>query len=248
MKAGPLHDRPQWKDAPSELKERVSAQLERENQRMLECRCRSNGSCILVDGMLGWHHGMPIEDCDTCLGLGGEHSDEAASFRSMHAMAVVGALTRQTLYSSVKPPRGVMVALTVKHRAISEDRFAAPDIQAALRAPIGWVSVKPLWERAESLMSSLWSKWRRVIDRNTREKRQISCWGTDLVGTPVTTACHMLREKDGHFYCGACGCGANPIARLGSVERRGVGEPTKLDFPKLECPLQKPGFANERTL
>lgn len=248
MTDGPLHNRPQWEDAPPELRGRVEAQLARENERMLECRCRCNGSCILVDGLLGWHHGMPIEDCDTCFGLGGEHSDEAASFRSLHAAAVVGALTNQAMHSPTKPPRGVLVALTVKHRTISEARFAAPDIQASLRAPIGWVSVKPLWERAESLLASLWSKWRTDIDRDTREKRQISCWGTNLVGTPVTLPCHMLREKDGHAYCGACGCGTNPIARLGSTEKKGIGEPTKLDFPKLECPLQKPGFENERTL
>ena len=52
---------------PQEMRDLALATDKWEHNRMLECRCRNKGSCLLLDNMLGWNHGMPPEDCDVCL-------------------------------------------------------------------------------------------------------------------------------------------------------------------------------------
>ena len=230
------------------MPEEAIATARRENARMLECRCRNGSSCLLMDNYLGWQHGMPIDDCDVCWSLGGEHSEEATRFREMHAKAVIGAMTHKALTTPNKPPRAVLVQLTIKHHTISEDRFKAPDIQNGLRAPVAWTVVKSTWEKAGSFLKALASKLVTRVSPEDRDLRQQGCFGETLVGTRVSPPCQMLRKSEEGYWCGACGCGSNKLAILGSVERKGVGEPSKLDYPELECPLQKPGFSNGTTL
>ncbi len=220
----------------------------RENARMLQCRCRHGTSCLLLDHRLGWQHSMPLDDCDACWALGGEKSPDAINFREMHALAVIGAVTKVALESPAKPPRQVLVQLTLLHKTISEDRFSAPDIQNGLRAPIHWTTVKNSWEKAGSFLKALGSKVLSRVPTRDRELRQQACFGETLVGTKVSPPCQMLRKDEAGYWCGACGCGNNKLAIIGSEEKKGVGEPSKLDFPHLECPLSKPGFSNGVTL
>ncbi|HAW82352.1 MAG TPA: hypothetical protein DCX27_23210, partial [Balneola sp.] len=44
----------------------------------------------------------------------------------------------------------------------------------------------------------------------------------------------------GKYYCGGCGCGDRKATWLNGSE----DEYSKLDYPKLECPLKMPGFSN----
>jgi hypothetical protein len=60
--------------------------------------------------------------------------------------------------------------------------------------------------------------------------RQKACFGDES-----QPKCEKLNEWNGHFYCGACGCGHNPLAILDGK----AGEYTKLHYPKLKCPLKK---------
>lgn len=233
---------------PQEMRDLALATDKWEHNRMLECRCRNKGSCLLLDNMLGWNHGMPPEDCDVCLQLGGEHSLEANRFREAHAAAVVGAMTKLSLESPSKPPRDVLVQLTIKHKTISEERFKAPDIQNGLRAAIAWTTVKSSWEKAGSFLKALASRLTSKVSHEDRDLRQQACFGRNLVGTIVSPPCQMLRQSEEGYWCGACGCGDNKLAIIGSLNKRGVDEPSKLDFPALECPLSKPGFSNGKAL
>ena len=47
-------------------------------------------------------------------------------------------------------------------------------------------------------------------------------------------------ETDGKYFCGGCGCGD----RQGTWLMSDGGEYSKLDYPKLSCPLNMPGFTN----
>lgn len=78
----------------------------------------------------------------------------------------------------------------------------------------------------------------KKIDEATKQLRIISCFGDDGELIP----CEYLRKSktEGKFYCGGCGCGDSKRTWL-----HGEGEEySKLDYPKLHCPLQMPGFTN----
>jgi len=78
----------------------------------------------------------------------------------------------------------------------------------------------------------------KKIDEATKQLRIISCFGDNDELIP----CEYLRKSktDGKFYCGGCGCGDSKRTWL-----QGDGEEySKLDYPKLHCPLQMPGFTN----
>lgn len=75
---------------------------------------------------------------------------------------------------------------------------------------------KELWEKAHSLLTAISSG---KTDEVTLSKRQSLC-----------QACpQRYKGKDGHYYCGACGCGEWSPARLDN----------KLKWDKLKCPLEK---------
>ena len=47
-------------------------------------------------------------------------------------------------------------------------------------------------------------------------------------------------ETDGKFFCGACGCGDRKATWLNGSDQ----EYSKLDYPKVNCPIGMPGFSN----
>jgi len=72
-----------------------------------------------------------------------------------------------------------------------------------------------------------------------KQLRVLSCFGDGKELPP----CEYLRKsdvQDGKFYCGGCGCGDKPGTWLLSDG----DEYSKLDYPRLNCPLQMPGFTN----
>lgn len=75
------------------------------------------------------------------------------------------------------------------------------------------------------------------IDSQGKQLRGLSCFGND----EIPPCPHLLKSKnfDTH-YCGACGCGDTPFTQLTLN-----GETySKLDYPRLTCPLEMPGFSN----
>jgi hypothetical protein len=82
------------------------------------------------------------------------------------------------------------------------------------------------------------------IDTPTKQLRVLSCFGNQVSGGELPP-CQYLKpsETQGKFYCGGCGCGDKSRTWLtGSSE-----EYSKLDYPKLNCPLKMPGFTNYET-
>lgn len=234
---------------PPELTEKVEALKIREGERMLECRCRNRSGCTLINARLGWWHGMPLDDCDVCMALGGEKSPEASQFREKYAMGIIGAHTRTAYESIRKPDREILVALTVLHGTVSEHRFAAPDIQNAVKGRVRWVTVKKTWEKAVSLAKSLgsWFKWDGLSEKD-RNLRQIACFGETMSGERVGPSCQMLGKSETSYHCTACGCGSTELSKLGDLSTKGREGYSKLNYPHLECPLAKEGFANARRL
>jgi hypothetical protein len=74
-------------------------------------------------------------------------------------------------------------------------------------------------------------------DIETKKLRVLSCFGHDEI-----SPCQHLKlskNKQNH-YCDKCGCGDHKHTWLVKSSE----EYSKLDYPKLDCPLKMPGFTN----
>lgn len=67
--------------------------------------------------------------------------------------------------------------------------------------------------------------------------RRKSCFGSAGAsdGAPAEPCPRLRRGADGYHYCGACGCGENPLARLDGLT-------PKIALRRVVCPLGRPGF------
>lgn len=102
-------------------------------------------------------------------------------------------------------------------------------------------SLKEKFGMAKNFAQALISRGvsNRKTDDTTKRLRVLSCLGDGRDLPP----CEYLREssKDSSkSYCGGCGCGD----RKGTWLIAEADEYSKLDYPKVHCPLQMPGFIN----
>jgi len=74
-------------------------------------------------------------------------------------------------------------------------------------------------------------------DSFTKQLRYMSCYGNGSI-----PPCRYLfaSKKSNFFYCGKCGCGDASHTWL----VKNAGEYSKLDYPRLDCPIKMPGFTN----
>jgi hypothetical protein len=82
------------------------------------------------------------------------------------------------------------------------------------------------------------------VTKPMKQLRVLSCFGNKSEGGVLPPCEHLKESKTpGKFYCGGCGCGDRKGTWL-----VGEGEEySKLDYPRLNCPLQMPGFTNYET-
>jgi hypothetical protein len=79
------------------------------------------------------------------------------------------------------------------------------------------------------------------IAKPVKQLRVLSCFGNQAQGGVLPPCEHLKKSStEGKFYCGGCGCGD----RKGTWLVGDDAEYSKLDYPKLNCPLQMPGFSN----
>jgi len=104
---------------------------------------------------------------------------------------------------------------------------------------------KNIFEKANSFAKSYMSKGftgKKASD-TVKSLRVLSCHG----GSGLE-ACPHRKNSDkfaGSFYCGACGCGDKSNTQLINIRNdKGEEQYSKLDFPKVYCPLKMPGFSD----
>ena len=105
-------------------------------------------------------------------------------------------------------------------------------------------NIKRKLSMIQSFASSLASRSfnNKKINEPIKQLRVLSCFGNQNVGG-ILPRCEHLMDSDtgeGKHYCGACGCGD----RKGTWLIQEADEYSKLDYPKVSCPLQMPGFTN----
>jgi hypothetical protein len=79
------------------------------------------------------------------------------------------------------------------------------------------------------------------VNKPVKQLRVLSCFGNQAQGGVLPPCEHLKESKTpGKHYCGGCGCGDKEGTWLVSDGEKY----SKLDYPKLQCPLAMPGFSN----
>lgn len=83
----------------------------------------------------------------------------------------------------------------------------------------------------------------KKAEEKTKSLRVLSCHGKDTL-EPCPFRLDSERFK-GSYFCGICGCGDKADAQLITLKNDdGTDKYSKLDFPKIYCPMEMPGFSN----
>jgi hypothetical protein len=95
---------------------------------------------------------------------------------------------------------------------------------------------------AEAMVSKGISK--KECSGHTKILRIFSCHGDNTDSLPPCSE-RMVSEKFADsFYCGKCGCGDKKGTQLVNMTIKGESQYSKLDYPKVSCPLKMPGFTD----
>ena len=102
-------------------------------------------------------------------------------------------------------------------------------------------------EKAKTFAQSMASKGfsGTKSDKPEKDLRILSCHGSEGRKLPPCSERLNSEKFPGSFYCGACGCGDKEMTQLMNRTLEDGSETySKLDFPKVHCPLKMPGFTN----
>tara|TARA_Y100000592_G_C5310408_1_gene239822 strand:- start:68 stop:658 length:591 start_codon:yes stop_codon:yes gene_type:complete len=105
------------------------------------------------------------------------------------------------------------------------------------------LNIKNGFGMAKSFLTAMASRGfsNNKTDPYVKKLRVVSCFGNVHAGG-ILPPCEHLSESQtkGKYFCGGCGCGDRKATWLIAES----DEYSKLDYPKLECPLNMPGFSN----
>jgi hypothetical protein len=108
----------------------------------------------------------------------------------------------------------------------------------------GGLNLKKKFGMVQSFAMSLTSRGltNKKINRANKQLRVLSCFGNQHVGGELPPCEHLQSSEagEGKYFCGDCGCGD----KRGTWLMSDGNEYSKLDYPKLSCPLKMPGFSN----
>ena len=100
-----------------------------------------------------------------------------------------------------------------------------------------------IFQKAASFGQSMVSRGvsNKKAEPETKQLRSLSCHGDENL-----PPCSERKDSalfPGSFYCGACGCGDKKGTQLVNLSIEGGESYSKLDYPKVSCPLKMPGFS-----
>ena len=102
-------------------------------------------------------------------------------------------------------------------------------------------------QKAKTFAESVVSKGITGNKANVLEKelRILSCHGSEAKKLPPCSERMNSANFAGSHFCGACGCGDKEMTQLDNrTLESGEESYSKLDYPKVHCPLKMPGFTN----
>ena len=101
-------------------------------------------------------------------------------------------------------------------------------------------------QKAKTFADAMISKGldNKKASEETKHLRLLSCHGDSSIGLSPCSERMVSKKYEGSFYCGACGCGDKGRTQLVNLTMNGETTYSKLDIPKVACPLKMPGFTD----
>lgn len=108
------------------------------------------------------------------------------------------------------------------------------------------VKSSSIFEKAKSYADAVMSRGlsNKECSKETKVLRLLSCHGEDSEILPPCSERRASKKYEGSFYCGACGCGDKKGTQLVNITIQGADHYSKLDYPRVSCPLKMPGFTD----
>lgn len=95
------------------------------------------------------------------------------------------------------------------------------------------------WQFADSLVSR-GLKGEKAPDE-VKDIREMSCHGSAELNIEPCTDRRESKKFAGSYYCGACNCGDFGHTQIKNINAEHY---SKLDYPRVSCPKNMPGFNN----
>jgi len=207
----------------------------------IECSLwTQRGTCRDIDANVGWSNKLDPKICEACQACGTNDSSAAIAYRNEKIKQIVDHYRK--VENLMKAPPEIIKVMTTQHLNKEENTAVRenPEFDFAINKKTKWEKVKSSWDMAESFVRSAMSRgiMNKRVELTVKNKRIESCFGNE-----EKSPCPSLtKSPSGSHYCNACGCGDRSMAYLDGPE----GSYTKLDYPFLECPRERPGFSNSR--
>jgi hypothetical protein len=135
--------------------------------------------------------------------------------------------------------------------SVSPKKEDAPVVVQTVGAKLGDPIQQSLAGKAKSFTQSMISRGlnNNKASEETYSLRVLSCNGTNIEkGLPPCPHRMNSTKFENSFYCGACGCGDKQLTQLMPFTVNGkMIDYTKLNYPKVNCPLEMPGFTNYKS-
>lgn len=134
--------------------------------------------------------------------------------------------------------------------SVSSKKEDAPADVQTVGANLGNPIEQSFASKAKSFAQSMISRGLNdnKASQETYSLRVLSCHGDPEKGLPPCPRRMNSAKFENSFYCGACGCGDKQLTQLTSFTVNGkMIDYTKLNYPKVNCPLEMPGFTNYKS-
>lgn len=95
------------------------------------------------------------------------------------------------------------------------------------------------WQFADAHLSRGFSNAK--VSEEVKDIREISCHGSEDLNIPPCDGRGDSRKFPGSFVCERCACGDFSHTQLKNLSDSHY---SKLDYPRIFCPKQMPGFSN----
>lgn len=95
------------------------------------------------------------------------------------------------------------------------------------------------WHLADSLVSRGLAG--ATVSEEIKDIREISCHGSSEIGITPCESREPSKKYPTSFICSACNCGDFGHTQLSNVDSDHY---SKLDYPRVHCPKNMPGFSN----
>jgi hypothetical protein len=95
------------------------------------------------------------------------------------------------------------------------------------------------WQLADSLVSRGLAG--ATVSEEIKDIREISCHGSSDTGIGPCDSREESKKYPKSFICAACNCGDFGHTQLTNLDEKHY---SKLDYPRVHCPKQMPGFSN----